>query len=675
MQIKAQKESLNEKIKKSPVAFTPDGRKVVMSIDTADLTKKEKEGKGLTYFSLKTGALAYFWDDPYTRKYNNVIVYCGNTQTLMTIPQLLIHLIFWRANVVFGIKITEDHIYKELANPNGKTFSKIIEKITKMLVDGEQAVTPQICECVAEIKEELSTLSQNYASIQCNTISLYDVIQLKNRSKGFNKLLNTRLSKDKTIKETENIMKQCTDELAKVITEDKQNCLYPYVVSGRVKPAQMTKVFCAVGTRPDIDKTILPWPVERGYIHGLQNTAEYFSETITARDAMMTKNDSLPRSGLLSREINRLTSHIYIDYNVEDCGNNYYLNYNVENPDYLQMIKGKYYLNENTGKEEMVADKSTGLVGKNIKLRTFITCRCKGGAVCKKCVGNVAVRLAGTRLGTLPSIKSINPLSQKALSAKHDLGTKSIAITNEALDKYFYSDGMDFFLKNEYSTKRGLYIVVSADDIEDLIYSSVDVDDDSIDTTVALEYVAVRDNGVDHVIENDGMRISLTDVIIQNKNLFQEDEDSDFILIPVSKLDPEQPVFSAILDTEEISKYLNALIGTIDRLSISRYTKFDDLMEDMNRIIYTSGFVNNIIHSECIIYSMIRDANDTRLRPDFTDPNVSYKLLKVSTAIEQKDLYTALSYQGLRRLFKTLSIRQRYGTSLYDPWFRINPLY
>ena len=114
---------------------------------------------------------------------------------------------------------------------------------------------------------------------------------------------------------------------------------------------------------------------------------------------------------------------------------------------------------------------------------------------------------------------------------------------------------------------------------------------------------------------------------------------------------------------------------TIYRLSISKYETFDQLMNDMNHIIYTSGFVNNIIHSECIIRSMIRDAYDDRKLPDFSNHDVKYKLLKVSSAIEKKDMYTALSFQGLRRLFKTLSIRQRYGTSLYDPFFRISDLY
>jgi hypothetical protein len=666
MQIK----KTNETPTKSNVVVTQDGHRLVMLIDTADLIKKD----GLNYFSTYEGAMAYFFDNPYERKHNSVLIKYDKSEIVMTIPQLLLHLIFWRANVIFQIKITDDHIYRDLSNPSSKTFSNIIEKITQMLVESEEAVTPQICECIASIKENLSVLAQNYSSIQCNTISLYDIIQFKNRNKDFNRLLNTKLSKDKTIKETEMIMSECQKQLMDTINTDKMNCLYPYSKSGRVKSAQLTQLLCCVGTRPDIDKTILPWPVERGYIHGLQNAAEYFSETITARDAMMTKNDSLPRSGLLSREITRLTSNIYINYNIEDCGNDYYLNYLVENEDYLRMVKGKFYFDEDSGKEKEITMRDKHLIGKVIKLRTLITCRCKDG-VCKKCVGTVNIRLRGTRLGTLPSIKSINPLSQKALSAKHFLGTKSIAITNEALDKYCYSDGMDFFIKSEFINKKQLYIVVNSDDIEDLIYSSVDIEDDSIDTTVPLEYVAIRDNGVDHVIENEGMRISLSDAIIQNKNIFIEDKDSDYVLIPISKIDCDQPVFSAILDTEEISKYLNSLLSTIDRLSISKYETFDQLMDDMNHIIYTSGFVNNIIHSECIIRSMIRDAYDDRKLPDFSNHDVKYKLLKVSSAIEKKDMYTALSYQGLRRLFKTLSIRQRYGTSLYDPFFRIGDLY
>lgn len=668
MQIKPSKvkSTSNDKI-----AILKDGRKIVMEIDTKDLLKD----KGANYYALFTGANAYFFDDPINTIHNCVLVKCGKNYYILTIPMLILDLIFWRANVVFNIPITANEMYsyaKEHLNKN--TFNNITEHVTKMLVDSQQKVTPEISRCLADIKNNLSRFSQNFSSVKCNTLSIWSTLQFKNRNKEFNTLFNTTLDPSKTIKETEIIVKDCEKRLTKVIAEDDLNCFKPYVMSGRLKNAQLAKVVCTVGTRPDIDKTIIPRPITKGYIHGLQNVSEYFMETITARDAMMTKNDNLPRSGFLSRKINRLTSDIDINYKVKDCGNTKYLNYFIENADYLDMIDGKYMLDEKTGKLRVVSyEKDKDLIGTTIKLRTFITCNCKDG-VCTTCVGTVSTRLKGTRLGTLPPIKCINPMSQKALSAKHDLGTKSIDITNETLSKYFYSDGMDFFLKPEYSSQRDLYLVIQSDSVEDLINSNVDTSDDEVDTVIALDYIAVRDHGIDYEIENEGMRIALSDELLANKKLFTEDEDnSDNILIPLNKIEStEDPLFYAILDTEEISKYLNQLIGTIDRNTVSRYQTYEELMSAMIRIIYESGFVDNIIHFESIAKSMIRSKKDKTRKPDWSQDKVEYQILKISDAIMNKDLYTAIEYQNLRNLFKTASIAKRAGVSLYDPFFRVS---
>lgn len=668
MQIKPSKvkSTSNDKI-----AILKDGRKIVMEIDTKDLLKD----KGANYYALFTGANAYFFDNPIDTIHNCVLVKCGKNYYILTIPMLILDLIFWRANVMFNIPITANEMYsyaKEHLNKN--TFNNITEHVTKMLVDSQQKVTPEISRCLADIKNNLSRFSQNFSSVKCNTLSIWSILQFKNRNKEFNTLFNTTLDPSKTIKETEIIVKDCEKRLTKVIAEDDLNCFKPYVMSGRLKNAQLAKVVCTVGTRPDIDKTIIPRPITKGYIHGLQNVSEYFMETITARDAMMTKNDNLPRSGFLSRKINRLTSDIDINYNVKDCGNTKYLNYFIENADYLDMIDGKYMLDENTGKLRVVSyEKDKDLIGTTIKLRTFITCNCKDG-VCTTCVGTVSTRLKGTRLGTLPPIKCINPMSQKALSAKHDLGTKSIDITNEALSKYFHSDGMDFFLKPEYSSQRDLYLVIQSDSVEDLINSNVDTSDDEVDTVIALDYIAVRDHGIDYEIENEGMRIALSDELLANKKLFTEDEEnSDNILIPLNKLESsEDPLFYAILDTEEISKYLNQLIGTIDRNTVNRYQTYEELMSAMIRIIYESGFVDNIIHFESIAKSMIRSKKNKTLKPDWSQDKVEYQILKISDAIMNKDLYTAIEYQNLRNLFKTASIAKRAGVSLYDPFFRVS---
>lgn len=654
------------------VGYLKDGRKIIMTIDTKDLVKDSAN-----YFALYTGANAYFFDNPHERMHNNVVVKCDKNYYVMAVPQLILNTIFWKANVVFKIDISSNEIY-DYSKANKNTFNDIMEHVTKMLVDYHDTVTKEIAYCLADIKDKLSTFSQNCSSISCNTMSIWDVLQFRSENKEFKELFDMELTDDQTIEEIEKTTKAAEKKMVKLIKEDKNNCFRNYVLAGRLKIPQLSKMVCAVGTRPDIDKTIIPRPIKRNYIRGLQDTAEYYMETITARDAMMTKNDNLPRSGFLSRKINRLTSNLGIEYATKDCGSTRYLHYFVENDDYLDMVDGKYYLDEKSNTLKVIDyNKDKDLIGKTLKIRTFITCKCKD-EVCKTCVGKTSVRLKGTRLGTLPAIKCINPMSQKALSAKHDMDTKSIAIMNETLKKYFTNDGMDFFIKPEYASSRNLQLIIRSDSIEDIVYTNVDTSDDEINTVIALDYIAIRDHGQEFPIENEGMRIALSDEILANKKIFSEDdENSENLIIQLNKIEnTEDPIFYAILDTEEISKYLNALIKLIDTSSVNKCETYDDLLSELVKVIYDSGFVDNIIHFECIVKSMLRSDTCKSLPPNWNvEGDVKYRILKISDAIMNKDLYTAIEYQNLKNLFKTASICKRMGTSLYDSFFRVSKDY
>jgi hypothetical protein len=641
-----------------------------------DTTQLLHDKNGKEYYSNLRGVIAYFFDDP-TRIHNLVLVqYEKRKQVVMRLCDFIVHLILWRANIVFNEPITEKDIYNvKTSDPHSVHINTIMNSIAERLIEKQNEVNDVICDCITSIKNEFSEFIHGYSAICCNTVSIYDIIQFKNRNKEFNSLINTTLDETKSIKELENELKDYEKRLVTVIKNDPYNCFNPYLRSGRIKSGQLTKVLVAVGTRPDIDKTILPKPIKRGYIHGLQNAAEYFMETITARDAMLTKVDNVPLSGQLSREVNRLTSSIYINYKIKDCGTKHTIRYDVKNDNFLEMILGKYYYDDE-GILRIVTAGDTHLIGKIIKLRSFICCASKEG-VCQTCCGTVSNRLIDTRIGCLAPVKVINPLSNKAMSAKHDTTTKSIEITNETLKKYFYNDGADFFINQEYADSRNLFIVINQDDVEELLYSStLDIDDDTIDTRVQLSYIAIRDKDVDYIVENEGMRIALSDEVILLKKYFIDDpENSDYILIPINKLDSGSPIFSVILDTEEISKYLNQFIGTVDRKNVTRFKTYDNLIEEMNRIVTEAGFKNEIIHFESIIYGMIRSIGDVTKRPDFSKEDVQYQILRITSSIEKKDLYTTLSFQGLRRLFKDTTIRRRIGTSLYDPFFRISPLF
>ena len=643
---------------------------IVYELHVKDLFKES----GRIYVSHLRGTFAYIFDSP-EKVSNSVLIDWGtkDTKTVLSIAEFVHHLIFWRANIAFQYPIEKSKdLYTALADPQKDTLNDICNAIVERMLDKEGRITERICNTISLIKEDLSYLAEGWAPIECNTINDYDIIEFKNRDPEFAKLLFTELDETKTIKELEQEMKDLERRLMTVIERDNRNCFAPYVRSGRIKIAQLTKILCAVGTRSDIDKSIFPVPIKRGYIHGLANTGECYIDAVTARDAILIKSQNVPISGTLSRQTNRLTSNITIDYKNEDCGSKNYLEFEIKNEDYLKTVEGKWYLDEksNTLKEIKMSD--TQFIGKTIKFRSIIGCCGKNG-ICQKCVGTIARRLRKTRAGSLVAVKMINPLSNGAMSAKHNTATKSAKLTSDTIKKYFYNEGTNFFIKREYASKRDLYIVVLQEEIEEIISSNAFDDNDF---KPKLSFIGLRDGTEEFVIENDGMEISLSDEILQNKSIFYEEEDTEYVLIPVIKTNDSEPIFSVMLYTEEISKYLNVFINAIDRASVStRYKTYHELIENIVNVVYNSGFTNKMIHYENIVYHMIRDINDVTRRPDMSIENPQYQILNVSNAIEKGNMYDALSYQGLRRLFKSIDIRERYGTSVYDSFFRVTDMW
>lgn len=637
------------------------------------------------FFKKKTGHLMYFnafknvWDfifDEHVRKDDEIVVIYNKKEAVkMRLVEFLIHLIIWRPNIVFNVPIKHDDFY--IIHPlSRETINFILNKIIKKFIDIIGEATPLFSETISYIIENFGKLAESYSTISSNTISLYDIIQFQKRNKTFAKLLYTTLDESKTIKELEDHIQSSRKKLLSVIIKDKKNSLYPFVESSRINSSQLTQMLVAVGPRPDIDKTIIPKPIVSGFIHGFKDMSEYYIDSVTARDALLTKYNNVSLSGYLSRKINILCLDTNIDYNIKDCGTKHHLSFFVENDMFLNMVVGKYMIKDNGDLYE-ITKTDRDLIGKTIKLRSHVTCaHPEQDKICPTCYGSSSKMLIGTRIGGLPSIKIANPMSQKSMSAKHLTGTDSVEITNEYINKYFYNDGSDLYIRKEYSDSRKLFIIVDKDDLEELLYSMINMDDTSIDTTFPLNSITIRDGNDEFVIENEGMMLTLSEEIITDKKLFIDDEnDPDKITLPIRRIDPEVPIFSMILTTEEISKYLNMFISITDRNVLNKYDNYNDLMHDIVQIMHESGIFVRLTHFETVLYNMIRDIENVVNRPDFKKKDVKYQLLKVSQAIEKKDVYTALVFQGIKRQFKDESSHAKKRKGIFDPFFKTSPLY
>lgn len=690
---KSSKKSNTSTKKSNIVEFIPNDKfitqkelkknKAAVFIDVTEFTSKHGMNK---YFETLKNIWDFIFDDPYENKEKGAVIKCfakDNKHTkyyYMKMNELLMNLIFWRPNIYFSIPINEEFLYN-MRNFSKDLLNSTLNYICKKFIDILGSAKNNLSKAISFVIDDLVKLSESYSVVIGSTISLRDLMHFKNRNANFNKLINTKLDESKPFKEIELEMKEKTKELLKTINADKKNCLYPYLSSSRLKASQTAQLLVAVGTRPDMDKTVLPTIIKQGFLRGLSSPSEFYVEAVACRDALLTKLNSVPSSGYLSRRVNILCSGTDIDYSVEDCGTKHYLEIPIKDEFYLNAFVGKYMLDESSGKLVVINKDMKHLIGKTIKIRSHVSCKLSRNGtsdrVCKTCVGEANRQMYGTRLGALVTIKFINLISQKAISSKHMTGTNAVEITNESINKFFDIDGNTLYIKEEYEGKKSFYVVVPREEIEDILYEDIDFDKESINTTFPLKSFEIIDDELEYVVENEGISFSLTENIVTNLSKIYKEHSGNYnkILIPGSKISSSFPIFNMIVDSEEVSRYLRSIIKLLDSPITRSYTNYSKIVEDILDIVEQADMKVKSIHIETILHNMIRDIDDITRYPDFSKDDVKYTLLNISNAILQKDIYTSLIFEDLRNQFKDIKSFLKQDQDFFKIFFNISKYY
>lgn len=638
-----------------------------------DLTKEivpKKKGTPERYIQIIEGLWDYIFED-YTRKdYLAKVKYSNTNAKEMTIIELLGHMIIWRPNIVFGFHISVNDFY-ELNPLTNDAMADIMERISKKFVlagvDSEKlSIT------VSMIIESFAQLSENYSGIACNTFSLYDVMQFEDRSAVFRNLINTKIDDTQPVKEIERFLKRAEALMIESVRQDRETAFYPFIQSGRLNKLQTTQMLVGVGPRPDIDKTILPRIVKGSYLKGFDDAGEYYVEAVNARVALLIKHINLRESGYLSRKVNILCLNTELDHSVQDCKTPNTLEYEVVSKDHLRMIMGKYQVLPN-GKLKELTGKEEELIGQTIQLRSHICCaHSETGKVCRTCYGSKYKTLGGTRIGGLPAVKLMNPLSQMGLSAKHQSTTKSTEITNENIKKFLRIENNFAYVKQEYLRMPDTFIVLDKESVDDIMMVEVDCDDETLDLTTPLDNIRFRIGEEEFAIENNDLQFNLSeDVISSAKTYMTLDEETDTYIIPTKKLDTITPIFVLVLHTEEVSRYL-AMIKSKIESSLTKTFSYNKLVKEVVEVIIDAGLKVSINHLETIVYNMVRDKDNVTRRPQFNVLNPQHVCLSITQSILKKDMHTSLSYQNLKDQFKDVSSFKKTGKSVFDPFFRVS---
>jgi hypothetical protein len=617
----------------------------------------------------------YIFNDP-RRKDNFVRIFIGGTINNptkfvnLTCAETLIHLTVWIFYVYYynryKLLITDEDFY-DLSKFNGRLFSSIMDKTMNKFANIVED-TDELSYCASIIIDQIVELAEVYAPIAACTLSIYDIIQLMKRNKDFKDCINTQLEENITVKEVENLLETGKDKLMKAIMNDGKSNFVPYITSKRMTPEQFTQCFYAVGTRMDVDKTILPKLMRGNYLKGFQNASDYFMDGITARIGQLAKHSSIRISGYLSRKVSLLCLNTHIDPDVKDCGTKKYVDFYVENEDFLHVLDQKYQVLDDGSLKMINKDTDKHLIGETITIRTHIGCLLDKDRVCQTCFGGKAKKIASTRIGGLPSIVLFNVLSKKLLKMKHFTTTNSIEVSDNTIHKYFDIDSNKLYIKHGIDTKN-LFIVIDREYIEDIIEGSVNIEDDSVDFSPPLEEITIRNNGEDILLECEGLFLILSDELMGESSKFIMDLDSEDVLIPINKLDVDNPLFNIVILTEEVSRYLSQTMKHVDSNLAKKYVNYDSFLHDLVKILVSAGVNSNIIHSETLVYQMVRDIDNLYRRPDFRDVNAPYIILPLKQAILKRDVYTSFAFQQIKDIFTDPDSYKKSAGGPFDTLF------
>jgi len=346
----------------------------------------------------------------------------------------------------YGIKIGEKVYPYGLVYINKKLFgNEIVIDIT----DIDKKKISKINEKILEYSIR-TTNSNNQIEIHRKYFDLLHKLQLILSGLSISNVSPKLTIEDyKPIREIEKYVKNLPEEpitgiyilrkLSKIVIEkiaQKETELYKVFITGaRAKKEQIEQTILAKGYLADAYNKIIGAPVKSALSKGLSKR-ELFISSYGSRKGEIDKMEQTPRSGFLQRIGLYNLSFIMFDENVEDCGTNSYFEIEIKDEKHAKSLIGRYYFDE-TKNEEILIDENNykEIIGKEIKLRSPLTCKLEGFKVCKKCGGYDSVEQR-KQLGMIAIQNIVERFTQLILRTFHTSGKANIDIPEEILDKY-----------------------------------------------------------------------------------------------------------------------------------------------------------------------------------------------------------------------------------------------
>lgn len=555
--------------------------------------------------------------------------------------KLIYSLFFWKLHKSYpGTPILSRHFVEYVLK--GKTLSSnthidllgIIAKDVFEIHNLNQPIEKEpvlalIYEITNDIHNEVSKLAERYSS----SIDILDFIQVAEYPAIKSAIENTAPTTE-SISDTYGVVMNAIDKDKQL----KDNSLVKAVRSKMVNANQVAQCIAVRGFLTEVDGTILPTPILSNYTRGLGSLYNLVAESRSAAKSYYFSESPLQDSEYFARRL-QIFCTIVERIHYEDCGSTDYINWKINPPTYndngkmvypgdLKFMIGKYYLNEQTGKLNIITHDDPALYNKVLKLRSVITCKHhdKHG-VCEVCFGTLAKNVSRfSNIGHLCCATMTQQTSQSVLSTKH-LDASSVSaniVLNNVSEKYFILNKSknSYILKPELA-KKNVKIIINRDEAQGLTdiiaVDSVDnINPIRISSLTCIEISVETDKGIDgdllYINQENRKAVFTIDFLKYLKNFRWSTDSKNNFMFNLSDWDFSKPIFklpemeySFAAHSSQIAKIIESNMQQIaDRMKPDSpvYT-----LQELFNLVNTKLNVN-IAALEVIIYATMIHNND-----------------------------------------------------------------
>ncbi len=595
----------------------------------------------------------------------------------LQLRHFLTNLMLWEPLVYleFPDTIDETYIYN-CRNINSDALENYFnQKI--ILPFRREVANSRLNKAIDNVIFNLSRISADFNIILGLSLNIETFIDLSKRNQRFNEILRTQIPEDMQPSQVEEHLKDLTNEQMSILVEE-DTLLRPMIkAKSGIKSGQLKEALISGGYKPDLDGKTIPILVNSNFVvGGLQNVIFYYIDGMGGRKAAIMNKTAMGQSGYFSRKLILLSTPVRLSKDVIDCGSVHPIRIRIRSKEHLKKLKGRNYRTLTSIKYSLLKGDEDHLIGKEILLRSPITCASKD--ICKTCYGDLYyINRDIESVGAYAATVITEPIGQRVLSAKHLLETVSEFIKfPEIFNKFFDIVSNEITLKNSEELELSDYSLLI---IKENIHFIEEYGENEFNNFTYIFHVKNKKTGEIIDISDDNMtELYLSNELLELMNWKKNREkDIPFFEIPFNEIGIGDKIFVAEISNNELTKPLYDIMYLLDNQEKrGDFKTADDVAQRMLDLLIESHIDADSIHGETILRSLVRSKADILNRPNFKSNRSrdDYQVLTVRKALLYHPSVTiALSFQYLTEQFFSPSTFKKVEPSFIDAFYREKP--